>query len=254
MSPEEKAKSIIEEFNYQSPQDVDPEQIAWSNFLAVEFKDMSSHIGRIKFDNECGVVSINRRLKEPGQKRFTLAHELGHFFNESGSVLKSISCTPKDINSGKFTSTFEQKANLFASELLMYKPWFSDFVKNKKINMNVISEIAGYFGVSLSAAALRYVYHGKYPIAVILSRNGMVEWSAISPHFPLRWIPKGYKVRKESNAYEFFNGGKTEEWEDLIPAHAWFSDDYKCPKDLYIFEQCTVMKNYNAVMTLLWEE
>ncbi len=151
----------------------------------------------------------------------------------------------------------------------MYKPWFADFVKKRNIDAGLIKELANYFKVSLTAAAIRYAEIGKYPITVICSKNGAVQWHYPSLHFPVKYIPKGYNVRKESGAYDYFtglrerqtgneiqtdlsrrNGVETEY--DMVPAHTWFSEDFKCPRDLYLYEQNIVMKSYESVLTLLW--
>lgn len=147
----------------------------------------------------------------------------------------------------------EDDANLFAAELLMYRPWFTDFTKNREINFELIKEIAEYFNVSLTAAAIRYANIGKYPVAVILSRDGKKAWSYISDYFPLKWIEKGYRVRNESATHYYFNNKETPANANLIPAFAWFSGDVKCRRDVYFYEQNLVMKNYNSVLTMLWE-
>ena len=123
--------------------------------------------------------------------------------------------------------------------------------------MDLIKDIANYFGVSLTSAAIRYAEIGKYPVAVILSKDGKVQWSSCNEYFPLKFIPKGYFVRKESIAYDYFeknevqtdvsrrNGVKTEY--DMVPAHTWFSQDNKCPDDLYFYEHSVVMKRARKI-------
>ena len=99
-----------------------------------------------------------------------------------------------------------------------------------------------------------------YPVTVILCRDGKVDWSYSNEYFPLKYIPKGYFVRKESIAYDYFTlqkggqvGNEVQTEYDMVPAHTWFSEEYKCPRDTYLYEQSIVMKNYNTVLTLLWE-
>jgi len=43
----------------------------------------------------------------------------------------------------------------------------------------------------------------EYPAAVIYSKDGIVKWSALHDYFPLKFIPKGDNVRKDSAAFEF---------------------------------------------------
>ena len=260
MTPEEIAKMIIEEYRLTSVKDPNLEDIAWAEFLAIEEKPMETHSGRIRFENSYGIISLKNSFKEPGQKRFTLAHELGHYFIERNSTLRKFNCTSNDLMSFNFGKIFEQKANQFAAELLMHKPWFTEFTRKLEINMKVIKDIADYFGVTLSAAALRYSLIGKYPIAVIMSskenpkdKYGKVIWSSINEYFPLKWIPNGLEVSKDSPASDFFKGNVMQEGEDLVPASAWFSQDYNCDNS-YFREENLAMPNYNSVLTILWTQ
>ncbi len=179
---------------------------------------------------------------------------MGHFFNERDFHKNKLhNCKSVDIHSFKSGKQWENEANTFAAELLMYKPWFGDFIRQRKINIELIKDVAGHFDVSLTAAAFRYAEIGKYPVAVIMSTNGVVKWSKINEYFPFKWIPNGYKVKSDSAAYDYFAGKEVQTCEDLMPAHTWFSEDYKVDKNTYLYEQNFVMKNYKSVLTLLWE-
>jgi hypothetical protein len=48
-------------------------------------------------------------------------------------------------------------------------------------------------------------------------------------------------------------GNEVQTCEDIILAHAWFSDDRNCDGSTYMYEQNVVMKSYDSVLTLLWE-
>ena len=248
--PEKKAVELIEKYCIDSPTKLNLEEIANAEYLIVEEIDTDAYLGKINFNEKSGLIKINRSIAEPGAKRFTLAHELGHFINEREKRFQKYACSFIDIYGKKI---HENNANVFASELLMYKPWFGKFIKDRKVNMYLMKEIAEYFNVSLTAAALRYANIGKYPVAVILSRNSKVVWSYINEYFPYKWIPVGYNLREESYAYDYFQGKEVQTCDDLIPAHTWFSEDFKCPKDVYLNEQNVVMPNYGSVLTLLWK-
>ncbi len=263
-SPAQKAEQLIKDYGIKSAAGLNLEELANAEYLIVEEDDLSNHLGRISFSSEYGLIKIDSKIKEPGQKRFTLAHEMGHYFNEKLKIQKLSAGRQgyklKDnLNFKETAGTLLSKegregdANEFAAELLMHKPWFNDFTKNREINFELIKETAEYFNVSLTAAALRYLFIGKYPVAVIMSSNGRVRWSAASDYFPLKYIPKGYIVREESAAFDYYNDKETQKEADLVLSTTWFGEDYKSRKDLYFYEQNVVMPNYNSVLTLLWE-
>ncbi len=253
MSPETKATELVNTYCISSPSELKLEEIANAENLIVEEEKLKSHLGRITYGDDYGLIKISTTLESIGAKRFTLAHEMGHYFLERNLVNGKHNCMIDDLYSFKTTKKHEDDANQFAAELLMHKPWFSDFISKREINMDLIKETAYYFNVSLTAAAIRYAEIGKYPIAVILSKDAKVQWSYFNEYFPLKFIPKGYFVRKESIAYDYFNGEEVQTVYDMVPAHTWFSEDFKCPRDMYLYEQSLVMRNYKSVLTLLWE-
>lgn len=248
--PQNKAVELIQKYCIDSPAHLNLEEIANAEYLIVEETDTDNYLGKINFNADYGFVSINRSIAEPGAKRFTLAHELGHFMNEREKRFLKHSCSFIDIYGKKI---HESDANIFAAELLMHRPWFNKIILNRPVNMELIKEIAEQLGVSLTAAAFRYAEIGQYPVAVIMSRDGKVAWSCINEYFPYKWIPKNYIVRNESSAYDFFSGSDMQTCDDLIPAHTWFSEDKNCNETSYLNEQNVAMPKYGAVLTLLWQ-
>ena len=253
-TPAARAEKLIQEYGYSSPAELQLETLANAEGLIIEEDDLEGHLGRISFSNSYGLIKIDNKITGHGRKNFTLAHEMGHYFNEREIRNSAFyKCSSLDIFSFKSPKLYENDANEFAASMLMYKPWFSGFIRKKKINFDLLKEAASEFNVSLTAAAIRYTEIGTFPAAVILSSEGKVDWSCCSEYFPFKWIPRGYKVREESAAYDFFNGKETQECEDLMPAFTWFAEDIKCREDVYLYEQNVPMKNYNSVLTLLWE-
>lgn len=161
-------------------------------------------------------------------------------------------CTSDDLSNFKSNKKNEDDANVFAAELLMYRPWFNEYIIKRDLNFELIKDLANYFGVSLTAAAIRYINIGKYPAALIYSKDGKVKWSAYHTYFPFKFIPNGFAVPLESAAFDFFAGRTMQTCHDLIPAACWFTKDYKVKESTYLYEQNVAMPNYNAVLTMLW--
>ena len=82
----------------------------------------SDIIGQITFDGEQAVITINpfQNNYEP-RRRFTLAHELGHFCLHATSQ-KTFTDSRKTMSrSGSYWDKYESEANNFAAQLLMPK-------------------------------------------------------------------------------------------------------------------------------------
>lgn len=105
--------------------------------------------GRIYLNNTIYCIEANLRHSE-SRRRFTIAHELGHyclhkgFLNSVGTILerstRSIVIRDKEI-----------EADEFAAELLMPQ---TEFTKQYKINSDV-NFLAEYFAVSIQATYMR---------------------------------------------------------------------------------------------------
>ena len=198
-----------------------------------------------------GLIRINASIHEPGPRRFVIAHEIGHFFNEKVPLKR---CTSQDMIPVRSGHGSENDANAFAVELLMKEEWFTRFVKGKEPGVAVIKEAAEYFTVSLSAAAIRYSQVGNFPVAVIMSRNGKVIWSARSELFPYQFIGKGYRVNDASEADAFYKGKPMDPEPHPVLADAWFLENYNFRRGHIMMEQCLPMPNYNSVLAVVWEK
>lgn len=105
---------------------VDLEKLA--DFLDIKIKEdinleRENIIGQICFENDKAVVSIN-----PAQntylprKRFTLAHEIGHFCLHTDNVKNGFKDNKKTMSrSESYWDIKESEANSFAAQLLMPK-------------------------------------------------------------------------------------------------------------------------------------
>lgn len=126
------------------------------------------------------VLLYNDQLKSEGRIRFTQAHELGHYLLHR-RLRDSFSCTDKDmVEWGPGGKQLESEADEFASTLLMPINHFRALVNDSKIDFEMLGKCADLFGVSLTAAALRWVSFTSESAVLILSRDGFIDWSISS--------------------------------------------------------------------------
>lgn len=117
-------------------------------------------IQRIPMDKEISGILEKRRngwsifinqWHHPKRQRFTLAHELGHYFLHGNTNNKFIDNT-LFLRINETTDQMETDADMFAGELLMPKKQFIDQVN---LGNNKISSLAEYFNVSMMAVKVR---------------------------------------------------------------------------------------------------
>ena len=250
-----KARKLLDEYGITSPAELDLYKIGYGETISIEEANLSGYLGRIHYGNGYAIIKIHKGIKEEGQKRFVIAHEMGHFFNETNNLKN---CSELELLTYHSKQEAEYNANIFASELLLPEKWLEDFARLKKPGLELLQDTADYFNVSISAAALRIAQSDVYPVAVIMSTNGKVKWSSINKYFPFRWVPVGYNVNPNSYAYDIFkamNEGKiiNAEKANEVLADSWFLEDYNYKKDYFLIEQNIPMPNYNSVLTILWE-
>lgn len=185
-------------------------------------------------------IVLAERIEDPAARRFSIAHELGHFILEH--PLRSLDPMPNTDQ-----RDYEREANAFAAELLMPAEVLRPRCEAGPAGLEVPRQIASEFGVSILASAIRFAELSSAPCAVVLSSRGEVVWSAVSRSFPAR-IPRGHQVRRRSVAGEFFATGVVPDPAQEVPSDAWF--DVGTGSSL--MEQAIASGTLGTVLSMLW--
>ncbi len=246
-----RARELLDEYCIKEPSDLNVREIANGENLMIEEEETKGHAGRIFIDKEGGLITIDRKIREEGRKNFTIAHEVGHYCIEKE---REYFCKHEDFHIFGRTTDIEREANIFAAELLMPEDWIKKYIKWEDEALLTIESAARMFNTSNTSIAIRYAEHGRFPIAVIYSKDMRVKWSCINEYFPFKWIENGQKVNPHSRAYDFYSGKDMGTEVNEILADAWFLEDKNYKKGKYLYEQNIPMKAYNGVLTYVWDE
>lgn len=147
--------------------------------------------GMLMFSNEQFFIYCN--LDKAGKKdspraRFTIAHELGHFFlDEHRKVL----CSGQNLHHGSSCeyvskNIVEQEADLFASHLLMPTALFDAQIRRKKPKTGIeeVLHLKEVFRTSIMSTAIRLVNAEVVPCAIFIWNNdGSLKWHRKSDSF-----------------------------------------------------------------------
>lgn len=130
-------------------------------------------------------IVLSNACPTSGFRRFTLAHELGHFFLDGHiDALFELGATVHVSDTSHFRGMrkpwFETEADAFASELLVPTHGCIPLVKRATPGLAAVRVIADTFETSLSCASIRYAALTGDPVAVLLSWRGVVEWACYS--------------------------------------------------------------------------
>lgn len=120
---------------------------------------------------------IHQRAQSRGRRRFTIAHEFGHYLLHRRKYPSGIHSSEAGVD-GRTKVLVEQEANDFASSLLMP---FDDFRKQipakHKPDFEALSGSAERYDVSLAAAILRWLRYTERRALIVISVDGFVKWS-----------------------------------------------------------------------------
>ncbi|WP_431243634.1 ImmA/IrrE family metallo-endopeptidase [Flavobacterium sp. P21] len=163
---EEKAKSILIEEGFYYP-GFDIFKLVKNLNIELIKKEFESDIsGLLAIQNNKVIISYNK-LEDPKRHRFTVAHELGHYFLHSNNQPLFIDKTPKVMYRNNTSTTGEvlkeREANAFAAAILMPEELVVKALENCLVGGEaIIRELARDFKVSEQAMSFRLSNLGYY--------------------------------------------------------------------------------------------
>lgn len=125
-------------------------------------------------------ILYNPAISSPGRINFTLAHEFGHYLVHRHLRPEGFECGERNLlglDRNAARKAIEQEADLFASHLLMPKEDFRSQVRRADMTLELLVHCADRYGVSRTAAALKWIDLTDECAVVVAATNGFVSWS-----------------------------------------------------------------------------
>jgi Zn-dependent peptidase ImmA (M78 family) len=123
------------------------------------------------------LIVYNNGTESEGRQRFTVAHEFGHYMVHR-KLQDEFACNADDIATGERSKRdIEVEADQFASTLLMPYDDFRKQIDGQPISFDLIAHCADRYGVSLTAAALRWIDIAPERTILIASRDDFTLWA-----------------------------------------------------------------------------
>lgn len=194
-----------------------------------------------------GTVVLRRTIAEEGRKRFTLAHEIGHYLlpNQQEALRP---CVPTEIESwSPENAGHEIDANSFAAEVLMPRERLAGALKEAP-SFAAAARVAAELGASLTASSMRLVELSSFRAALVVSRNGRAEWYRASDEFG-RAVRLGIPDERTGPA-SYFRQRTLPPGVQETPADAWLYDA-NLKQGATVWEQSVALPAYNSVLTIL---
>lgn len=247
------ATDFLQKYYLVDPSNLDLTDILGAEGIFFQERKTSYSQGSLIRHKNSAQILVNSDIKSNGQKRFVIAHELGHWLMHPNIPLFNCDHTKfkywnKEIN------LLEKEANWFASDFLMPKDIFHKQCVINQDSSSILSELADHFRTSLTATAIRFADHGIDPIRLAYCSNGTVRWTYASKDFKFDFYGKYQNYPQSSLVYNILTDlERTPERIDVVKTIDWFPNDRSVPEDSYLNEAVYPMPSYAGCLVVLWE-
>jgi hypothetical protein len=188
-----------------------------------------------------------------GRLAFTIGHEFGHYIlhrkliEESNTYDGGIYCDEDSVLRRNGTG-LEKEADEFAAALLMP---FHDFRRQlparDRPNFALLSRLSKRYGVSLTAAILRWLEYTETRAIMVVSNEGFAHWAKPSQAA----LRSGRYIRAKDVVFELpaQSAAARSDYSDearqgiMQPANVWFPEP--------VLEMCLRSERYDQEITLL---
>lgn len=201
------------------PSEIDVRAIAHDAGASVRIRHLSRCEARIVGNDDKAIISISED-SGPQRRRFSIAHELGHWELHRG---RQFECRSGDIDNAENSPLNpERQADEFAADLLM--PWFlfkPMLGKAKHVDLALLEHLQRTFDVSLPATAIRIAEANVEPLMVACYDNSGRRWVSRSKDVPDRWYPVK-TLDPDTYAADVLAGKRDRTHMSAVGADAWF--------------------------------
>ncbi len=238
---------------------VDPFAIAAKHDIAVRGEPTQGVSGMLlRHGNEFG-IHYSTAIPSEGFHRFSVAHELGHYFLE-GHIDHVLPNDGVHVSEAGFTSgnPFEMEADQFAAGLLMPGQLLRPALRRQPPGFTTIERLASLASTSLTATAIRCAELTDDAIAVIISTGPAIDFCFMSETMKslpqLTWIRKGSAV-PDGTVTSRFNAAPVrvraaDRDADVIDVTTWLGGH----RHVRVIEDVTGLGSYGKTLTLLYSE
>lgn len=206
------------------------------------------------------INTARRNCADTTKGRFTLAHELGHYFiDRHRQALETGKMQPHIHTYNPFGKNeewiIEREADDFAANLLMPETHLREDLRGKEFSGQLIQSLADKYKVSFSACALRYMKMNCVPLMLVYAVAGRIKWQMRSDDFPFYRLRYGTsKVPENTVMGDYFLNHDTSccKQSELVFARDCFDTCTEEQNDLQFYEYCIPYKE--QALSMFWEK
>lgn len=238
------AYKLTQRFGIRHPNAICLEDIAMARKVLVLPGPLEGCEARLTRKGNSGIIRVRAGEDQMGRRRFSIAHELGHWEMHDSS--QWYACTAANLRDYR-VSPEEREANIFASELLMPRFLAEPLLQKPEPTLALAKQAAAEFNVSLTAAAIRMLHLSRHEAILVCSKNKEVLWWVIAKDRFGVWFKSKQHLHPESIACCLENGEIITGVQD-VNTEIWFPNT---SASFGISEESIRFPNLGMTLTLL---
>lgn len=167
-------EQLLRSYGITEPAEIDLEAIAFDLGAKVRYRKLDGCDARIVGSETTAIITINTD-SYPSRQRFSLAHEIGHWYEDRGTGV--LPCSSDDIGpQNAEAKSKEAIANAFASQLILPDYLFKPKISGRPIVIDTAASLADKFNSSLTATSIKLAKCSLAPAIIVCHSQTKREW------------------------------------------------------------------------------
>jgi Zn-dependent peptidase ImmA (M78 family) len=246
------ALTLLEKFGVESVEHLRVDGFAHRLGVELVETEMDGASGQLVVHPDGATIVLPEHLKNWAERRWSIAHELGHFVLGHRARPARELCGPRVRRRRRDRRHHEDEADNFAASLLIPDAILAKVCDVRPMTLDVPAMLAAACDVPWAACAGRLMQVTWRVCAILVSQHGVNLGGWQSLLFAMLFAGKIYRddpLRPGSLAHRFFETGEPCGPPALVPASAWLDE---IGAELQLHEHSLACTTSDAVVTMLW--
>lgn len=240
---------------------VDPIAIAASRDIEVRAKPSTAEgvSGMLLRHGDAFGIFYATHIPSEGFQRFSVAHELGHYFLE-GHIDHILPTDGVHESHAGFVSSdpYEMEADHFAAGLLMPGGPFKREMGRMKPGLGAVEHLADHCKTSLTATANRFAELTDDAVVVVISTGQLIDYCILSERMKtlpeLTWLRRGSPIPKNTETARLNGDPRRVASSDRAEAEIDVTDWLGGRRSATVTEEVVGLGRYGKTLTVLSSE
>lgn len=241
---DKEATRLLRGLGMTTPERIDLQVVAQELGAVLRFRPLDNCAAFIIGHQKRAVIVVDERSTME-RRRFSIAHEIGHWIFDRSEGASLLSCSFDDRGEFGVPAKHETRANRFAENLLMPTFLFGPASVGRPITFETVADLAEKFRASRTSVAIRLIKRSARPAILVYSNARNRGWSVSAPNTSCSATKAAANIG--TVAYDLMLGRRRAMGPIQVNARCWFDDG-----DGKVWEQSIEIGRGHALTILSW--